>query len=37
MSQTYKYHVQNIGLGDLTFFCGNILLLHNLLPDFGDR
>ena len=28
MSQTYKYHVQNIGLGDLTFFCGNVLLQH---------
>ena len=28
MSQTYKYHVQNIGLGDLTFFCGNVLLVH---------
>jgi hypothetical protein len=26
MSDKYKYEIKNIGLGDLTFFCGEMLL-----------
>jgi hypothetical protein len=26
MSETHKYEIKNIGLGDLTFFCGEMLL-----------